>query len=826
MKNNFLCFILAGSLLCMPVGALSQTTPSVQSWSEVERLAQTGDVKSQAVWASMAHIQGVLTGTHSEGLQAQLQQYLKAALAHSEPQAMAYTCLEEEAPLKALFPDGQTRAPLCKQGVSELEKQAEKGDPYAQILLGMVSAFADEAIVPALKDAPKARYWLTKPEAQTLPMGQFMLAGLYHRGVGGAPDFAKAEAVYQSLGEQGYAFAYQTLASMLKEQEKPELAQRASLEAVKLYASQQKWESLIEFTDYLYGWQYFTVAYEAYTLAAESGNTFAMAMKAALLIEGNGMPADLKQGKYWLEKAMALQEPEAYYFRGRMFLRAIGEKKDPNQALMYFLKAAELNHTMGVHHAQTAYGEGGGLPSDYLKLLNLRKQLFPSLSEAIQAERLLPHVVSRGYTAGVQDLLNKGARVFLPAFEAALLSQHNQMADLLFRKLSPAQQTQGLYSALENAQVSLFAQLFQLSKPDLQLRSALRLNSLEQERFDHFHWLATQETQKNWQVQERLVLLRQAINSKNKNAVFTLESIGIKLDKKDLNIWFEVAEKGNPELLRYFKSKGFGLNQTDVGGNTALHRAFRAGNRDNVLLLVSLGANPKSVNKQGDLPFMLLKDQGLALIKASLLEKPVLIDLKAQNAQGLSLLHQVLQLGNYESAQLLIQNGAPLQLKDKLKRTPLDLIQLQLKRFLPNQNLKLITVQDSLKALNALQLAHEKFEQAVSQNMSELQTMLESYAVDHEGNYPPDFQTLYQAANLESAKYWKELSHPLSGKKNHLDLFLLQKDYSGNEKQAGFVLYSPLKQVAGKIKAYEIRGVNRLGGSLKKSGIILILKSD
>ncbi|MBT9544334.1 MAG: SEL1-like repeat protein [Candidatus Sericytochromatia bacterium] len=774
----------------------------------------------------MANINGVLTNTDSDQRQTQLLTYLKAALAHSEPQAMAYTCLEEEAALKALFPDGQTRAPLCKQGLSELEKQAEKGDPYAQILLGMVSAFADEAIVPALKDAPKARYWLTKPEAQTLPMGQFMLAGLYHRGVGGAPDFAKAEALYQSLGEQGYAFAYQTLAALLKDQEKPDLAKNAALAAVKLYASQKKWKSLIEFTDYLYFWQYFTIAFEAYTLAAESGNTFAMAMIGELLIEGLGMPADLEQGKRWLDKAMSLQEPEAYFFRGRMFLMEIGEKKDPNQALIHFIKAAELNQNLGVHYAQMAYGQGGGIPSDYLNLFNLRKQLFPSIPEPTQAERLLPFVVARGYTAGVQDLLSKGARDLFPAFEASLSLPQPQIALLLFRKLSPSQQSQGLYSASNNAPLPLFSQLFQLCKPDLQLRSDLRLNLIQRERLDHFKWLVSQETQKNWKFQERLALLSQAIKSNNINTFLTLESIGIKLDKKDLNMWFEVAEKGNPELLRYFKSKGFGLNQTDAFGNAALHRAFRAGNRDNVLQLVSLGANPKSVNKQGDLPFMLLKDQELTLLKASLLEKPVLIDLKAQNAQGMSLLHQVLQLGNYESAQLLIQNGAPLQLKDKLKRTPLDLIQLQLKRFLPNQNLKLVTVQDSLKALNALQLDHEKFEHAVSQNMSELQTMLETYAVDHEGNYPPDFQTLYQAANLESAKYWKELSHPLSGKKNHLDLFLLQKDYSGNEKQAGFVLYSPLKQVAGKIKTYEIRGVNRLGGSLKKSGKILTLKSE
>ncbi len=509
-----------------------------------------------------------------------------------------------------------------------------------------------------------------------------------------------------------------------------------------------------------------------------------------------------------------------------MFLNASGEKKDPYQAFQNFMKAAELKNNAGVHYAQVAYGQGGGVPTDYLKLLDLRKRLFPSLPEASHANRILPHVVTRGYTAGVQDLLEKGANDLLPSLKAALSLPQSQIALLLFPKLSPSQQSQGLFAALANAPVSVFSQLFQLSKTDLQLRSELRLSCIEMERFDHFQWLVSQETEKNWQHQERLTLLGQALKTPNKQSFLTLESLGIKLDKSDQNLWFEVAEKGNPELLLYFQSKGFQVNHTDSLGNSALHRAFSVGKHDNVLELLKMGANPKSVNKQGDLPFMLLKDQGLEVIKAALLKSPVLIDLKAQNSQGMRFLDQVIQLGNYESAQFLIQNGAHLQLKDKQQRTPLALIQLHLKRFLPHQNLKLNTSQDSLTALQALQAANEKFEQAVYKNMTELQIMLETYAVDFGGNYPADLQTLYQAANHENANYWKAISHPLSGKKNHLDLFLLQSDFSGQESQAGFVLYSPLSPLQGKFKGYEIRGVNHLGGVLKKSGEILVLSSQ
>lgn len=58
---------------------------------------------------------------------------------------------------------------------------------------------------------------------------------------------------------------------------------------------------------------------------------------------------------------------------------------------------------------------------------------------------------------------------------------------------------------------------------------------------------------------------------------------------------------------------------------------------------------------------------------------------------------------------------------------------------------------------------------SVKANMHTLQTLLEMYAADHQGQYPPNLATLQRAA--ETGKYWKSFANPYTGKTGNLQAF-------------------------------------------------------
>lgn len=53
----------------------------------------------------------------------------------------------------------------------------------------------------------------------------------------------------------------------------------------------------------------------------------------------------------------------------------------------------------------------------------------------------------------------------------------------------------------------------------------------------------------------------------------------------------------SPEVIRLLVHRGLELSDADIQGNTALHYAAEAGRLDTIRLLVEMGANPKTVNK-------------------------------------------------------------------------------------------------------------------------------------------------------------------------------------------------------------------------------------
>jgi len=109
---------------------------------------------------------------------------------------------------------------------------------------------------------------------------------------------------------------------------------------------------------------------------------------------------------------------------------------------------------------------------------------------------------------------------------------------------------------------------------------------------------------------------------------------------------------------------------------------------------------------------------------------------------------------------------------------------------------------------------------AVKHNMHILQTMLENYAVDWEGIYSPDIESLYKDATDPEKNYWKNfeeypcedyfLIDALANKE--IKSFLL--DAVDNPKPCG-IKYIPVKNKSGQITIYKIVGYDTKGNLIK-----------
>lgn len=107
-------------------------------------------------------------------------------------------------------------------------------------------------------------------------------------------------------------------------------------------------------------------------------------------------------------------------------------------------------------------------------------------------------------------------------------------------------------------------------------------------------------------------------------------------------------------------------------------------------------------------------------------------------------------------------------------------------------------------------LAQDRIQAAsVKANMHTLQTMVETYAVDWGGEYPPSLAALYtEAASKEGTDYayWKELTNPVTqqqgiGKKKAMLDYNQYKWFKAHPDFDGMVFYEPIKS-AGQITGY------------------------
>lgn len=107
------------------------------------------------------------------------------------------------------------------------------------------------------------------------------------------------------------------------------------------------------------------VALSEFHAAAERGNRLAEFDYAMMLLNGEGAPANVDEGKKWLRKAADANMSHAQYVTGRMY--DDGEfdvARDPGEAHRWFLKAAQQGHTQAQVALANQFLDGRGTPRD------------------------------------------------------------------------------------------------------------------------------------------------------------------------------------------------------------------------------------------------------------------------------------------------------------------------------------------------------------------------------------------------------------------------------------------------------------------------------
>ncbi|HEY9840255.1 MAG: hypothetical protein ACAI44_32690 [Candidatus Sericytochromatia bacterium] len=111
---------------------------------------------------------------------------------------------------------------------------------------------------------------------------------------------------------------------------------------------------------------------------------------------------------------------------------------------------------------------------------------------------------------------------------------------------------------------------------------------------------------------------------------------------------------------------------------------------------------------------------------------------------------------------------------------------------------------------------------SVKDNMHTLQTIVETYAVDHGGFYAPSIGALSYAAHEPGLEYWKDFRNPftsLSGFSKSLQDEVL-------DPQKGIVTYQPIPDGKGRFSRYKIYGYDKAARRIRDKGADFVLSND
>src|SRR5690349_21738402 len=179
----------------------------------------------------------------------------------------------------------------------------------------------------------------------------------------------------------------------------------------------------------------FTSALAEFRKAAQRGNRLAEFNYAMMLLNGEGGPANVDEGKKWLRKAADANMSHAQYVYGKMYDDGDFVARDPAEAHRWFLKAAQQGHVQAELALANQFLDGRGTTRD-------NKQAFIWYKKAAEGGDMTAQYVTGSFYElggdGVEQNLNVAR-----AYYAAAAAQGDPAARLKYQQLSAQLQQKG-----------------------------------------------------------------------------------------------------------------------------------------------------------------------------------------------------------------------------------------------------------------------------------------------------------------------------------------------------------------------------------------------
>lgn len=165
--------------------------------------------------------------------------------------------------------------------------------------------------------------------------------------------------------------------------------------------------------------------------AAARGNRLAAFDYAMMLINGEGVTANVPEGLRWLRRAADAGMTQAQYVYGRMLDDGEFVARDPAAAHDWFLKAAQQGHVQAELALANQFLDGRGTPRD-------NRQAFVWYKRAADAGEPVSQYVTASFYERGGDGVARNLDI-ARAYYAAAAAQGDDAAALKYRELTAAQ---------------------------------------------------------------------------------------------------------------------------------------------------------------------------------------------------------------------------------------------------------------------------------------------------------------------------------------------------------------------------------------------------
>jgi uncharacterized protein len=172
----------------------------------------------------------------------------------------------------------------------------------------------------------------------------------------------------------------------------------------------------------------FGAARSEFLRAAKKGSRLAEFNYAMMLVNGEGGPADVDEGKKWLRKAADANMTQAQYVYGKMFDDGEFVDRDPVEAHRWFLRAANQGHVQAELALANQFLDGRGTPRD-------NAQAFVWYKKAAEGGDMTAQYVAGSFYERGGDGVQKNINV-ARAYYAAAAAQGDPAAKLKYQQLS------------------------------------------------------------------------------------------------------------------------------------------------------------------------------------------------------------------------------------------------------------------------------------------------------------------------------------------------------------------------------------------------------